>query len=90
MEKFNYTLSIVAPSKEIADMLMQHICKENIDFIELMKTEQRLKEKIQKEKFLQAISQFEKVIQIIDHCVNDESAIDKIAQLLGIKLQPQI
>jgi hypothetical protein len=34
MEKFNYRISIEAPSREVADMLMDFICKENIGLLE--------------------------------------------------------
>jgi len=120
MEKFNYTITVEAPSKKIADMLIDHICKDNIDVVQLVKqnqekvkesrilheaiqnlfkdfgTEQEGKKKspepeikkpTQKENFLKGLMEFEKVIQIIERCVNDETALDRIAQLLGIKTQ---
>lgn len=97
MQKFNYTITVEAPSKEIADMLMDHICKENIGLLEML-SRLHAKDKIKqpeppkpsdKEKFLSGIKQFEKVIQIIERCVMDDTALDRIAQTLGINVQPE-
>ena len=98
MQKFNYTVSVEAPSKEIADMLMDFICKDNIEILELLKNAEQKKEtkikepeapKPEKEKFLSGIRQFEKVIQIIERCVMDETALDRIAQMFGINVKPE-
>jgi hypothetical protein len=43
----------------------------------------------EKEKFLKGIRQFEKVIQIVERCIMDETAIDRIARTLGIIVQPE-
>jgi len=93
MEKFNYTITVEAPSKKIADMLMDFICKDNIDVVQLIKAQEKkspepeIKKPTQKENFLNGLMEFEKVIQIIERCVNDETALDRIAQFLGIKTQ---
>ena len=98
MERFNYKVSIEAPSKEIADMLINFICKDNIEVLQMMKhstaEEQKIKEpefpkQSEKEKFLKGLFEFEKVIQIIEKCVSDETALDRIAQMLGIKVKPE-
>lgn len=98
MEKFNYKITVEAPSKKIADMLMEHICKDNIDLLQLITEseevfkkapapEPEIKKPSEKENFLKGLMQFERVIQIIERCVTDETALDRIAQVLGIKTQ---
>ena len=99
MERFNYKISIEAPSKEIADMLIDFICKDNIDILQMTKhntaEETKVKEpefpnpQAQKETFLKGIREFEKVIQIIERCVSDENALDQIAKMFGIKVKPE-
>jgi hypothetical protein len=99
MQKFNYKVSIEAPSREIADMLMDFICKDNFEILQMMKQAEEKKEtKInepettkqpEKEKFLKGIRQFETVIQIIERCVMDDSALDKIAKMFGIDVKPE-
>lgn len=101
MEKFNYKINIEAPSKETADLLMDYICKDKIGLVEMLMDhhgKQSKEEKIKqpeppkpsdKEKFLSGIRQFEKVIQIIERCVMDETALDRIAAILGINVQPE-
>ena len=98
MERFNYKVSIEAPSKEIADMLINFICKDNIEVLQMMKhstaEEQKIKEpefpkQSEKEKFLKGLFEFEKVIQIIEKCVSDETALDRIAKMLGINVKPE-
>lgn len=97
MQKFNYTITIESPSKEIADMLMEHICKENIGLLEMLsgmgipkKTQMPEQPKAdEKEKFLNGIRQVETVIQIITQCMLDETALDRIAAVLGINVKPQ-
>lgn len=99
MEKFNYRISIEASSKEVADMLMDFICKDNIGLLEVLnrnhaeekkETKQPEPQKEnEKEKFLKGIRQFEKVIQIVERCIMDETAIDRIARTLGIIVQPE-
>ncbi len=91
MEKFNYTVTVEAPSKEIADLLINCICRDNIEILQLFKQpekktpEPQIQQQKEKEKFLSGLMKFEKVIQIIERCVNDETAIDRIASLLGIQ-----
>jgi len=99
MERFNYKISIEAPNKEIADMLIDFICKDNIEVLQMMKHAEEKKEtKIkepeipkpnEKEKFLKGLMEFEKVIQIIERCVSDETALDRIAKMLGINVKPE-
>lgn len=97
MQKFNYTISIEAPSKEIAEMLMEYICKENVGLLEMLSSTSSRKEPkmpeppkpSEKEKFLKGIQQVETVIQIITQCMLDETALDRIAATLGIN-KPQI
>ena len=99
MEKFNYRVSIEAPNKQIADMLMDFICKDNIEILEILKNaEQKSETKVKepempksndKEKFLSGIKQFEKVIQIIERCIMDETALDQIAKMFGINVKPE-
>lgn len=99
MEKFNYNVSIEAPNRQIADMLMDFICKDNIEILEVLKrAEQKKETKIEepeisqpteKEKFLKGIKDFEKVIQIIERCVMDETALDRIAKMFGINVKPE-
>lgn len=43
----------------------------------------------EKEKFLKGLMEFEKVIQIIERCVSDETALDRIAKMLGINVKPE-
>lgn len=96
MEKFNYTVTVEAPSKEIANMLMDFICKDNIGILQLLKQagekktpEPKVQQEKEKEKLLSGLAQFEKVIQIIERCINDETTIDQIVRFLGINVQPQ-
>jgi hypothetical protein len=97
MKKFNYEITIEAPSKELAEIIMRIICAQNEGVIESVKEKLSQEEikpppispKAGKEDFLKGIVQVEKVIHIIKHCVQDETALDRIAQLLGIKVQPE-
>ena len=99
MEKFTYQISIEAPSREIADLVMDSICKENSEILNLMKaTDEAVKriskekietpEKTGKEKFLEGLKEFQMVLQIVEKCVADKDAIKGIAQLLGIHVSP--
>jgi len=98
MERFNYKISIEAPNREIADMLIDFICKDNIEVLQMMKhnasEETKIKEPEfpkpnEKEKFLKGLMEFEKVIQIIERCVSDETALDRIAKMLGVNVKPE-
>lgn len=94
MEKFNYTICIEAPNKEIAENLMRYYFRENqVSLAEVeaaLKKQKENKDKgeLEAEQFLRAICQFEKTLRIIDLCVNDPSLIDKIAEFLKINVQP--
>lgn len=97
MQKFNYTITIEAPSREIAEMLMEHICKENIGLLEVLSrihNQEKIKEpefpkSHTKENLVKGFRQFEKVMGIIEKCVMDEKNIDVIAELLGVIVKPQ-
>ncbi|MCC7303077.1 MAG: hypothetical protein IT233_10590 [Bacteroidia bacterium] len=97
MQKFNYTITIEAPSREIAEMLMEHICKENIELLELLSRkygQEKIKEPEfpkhdPKENLVKGFRQFEKVMGIIEKCVTDETNIDVIAELLGVNVKPK-
>ena len=99
MERFNYQISIEAPNKRIADMLMDFICKDNIEVLQMInhaeeKKETKVKEPEfqkanEKENFLKGLKEFEKVIQIIERCVSDETALDRISQMFGINVKPE-
>ena len=79
----------------------QEVKEPNIHFNQAMNSlfdsfhadqERKKKSALQEEeakKFMSGIQMVEKVIQIIDRCVNDETAIDRIAQLFGINVKPQ-
>ena len=95
MKKFNYQITIEAPGREIADLLMKLICKENTEVITEAKSEnpspenstekktEFSEENKGKENVLKGISDFEKVIHIIKCCVQDETLIDRMATTLG-------
>ncbi len=52
-------------------------------------SKQKPKEQTEKEKFLNGMKEFEKVIKIIERCVADETALDQIAKMFGIEVKPQ-
>lgn len=97
MKKFNYQITIEAPGKEIANLIMKLICMDNAGVITEAKsenpspensTEKKPESEISaqnkmKENALKGISDFEKVIHIIKCCVEDETLIDRLAQTLG-------
>lgn len=72
MEKFNYKVTIEAPSKEIADMLMNFICKDNIEIIQLFKGADEKKETKEKEEEKDFINR-KKILTLLEEA---ESFID--------------
>jgi hypothetical protein len=80
-------------------MLIDFVCKDNIEVLQMMKhTEEKKETKIkepefpkpnEKENFLKGLMEFEKVIQIIERCVSDETVLDRIAKMLGINVKPE-
>lgn len=100
MKKFNYQLTIEAPGKEIADMIIKLICAENQGLITEAKSEVQPKQEEKKqeipfpenkvkENFMKGISEFEKIMHIIKCCVQDENLISEIAEMLGFDHKPE-
>lgn len=99
MEKAKYKITIEGPDDEATQMLSDYLLRDKegltktiADYHEKKrqgKENEQQQAASEKEKFLSGIRQFEKVIQIIQRCIEDESSIDTIAEILGIPVQPK-
>lgn len=99
MEKSKYQITIEGPDKEATEMLTDYLLRDKAGIVKTLadyhekKSREKQREQKQaaeeKEKFLSGIRQFEKVVQIIERCIADETAIDRIAEILGIPVQPE-
>ena len=97
MKKFNYQITLDAPSQEIADLVAKYIGIENEGLITSIKREEASPENIsekkspehscagnkEKENFLKGIFEFEKVLHIVKCCIQDNTLIDRLSKTLG-------
>lgn len=86
-----YRIKLLEPEQVIEtdfDKLIEEIFAGNLLKKEKIK-EPELPKQSEKEKILKSLMEFEKVIKIIERCVSDETALDRIAKLFGINVKPE-
>ena len=86
-----YRIKLLEPQQVIETDFEKMI--EEIFAGDLMKKEKveepEIPKQTEKEKVLKGIKDFEKVLQIIERCITDETALDRIAQMFGIIVKPE-